>query len=206
MRDVYPEGKILANVGAGTSLARAKEAIELFQADALQLHLNAPQELVMPEGDRDFSNWKELIKEISEGISVPLIVKEVGFGMTRETIDELAELGVQTIDISGRSGTSFTQIENARRKKRVRLFSRLGTINGYFSARGKRSPTSSRDSCFWWYSQCLRPLQSTLSWCQCSRRFWNDLNASHDTRRGRNDPTSPTMASRTSTAIDHGRS
>ncbi len=74
-------------------------------------------ELVMPEGDRDFSNWKELIKEISEGISVPLIVKEVGFGMTRETIDELAELGVQTIDISGRSGTSFTQIENARRKK-----------------------------------------------------------------------------------------
>lgn len=118
MRDVYPEGKILANVGAGTSLARAKEAIELFQADALQLHLNAPQELVMPEGDRDFSNWKELIKEISEGISVPLIVKEVGFGMTRETIDELAELGVQTIDISGRSGTSFTQIENARRKKR----------------------------------------------------------------------------------------
>ena len=50
MRDVYPEGKILANVGAGTSLARAKEAIELFQADALQLHLNAPQELVMPEG------------------------------------------------------------------------------------------------------------------------------------------------------------
>ena len=118
MRDVYPEGKILANVGAGTSLARVKEAIELFQADALQLHLNAPQELVMPEGDRDFSNWKELIKEISEGISVPLIVKEVGFGMTRETIDELAELGVQTIDISGRSGTSFTQIENARRKKR----------------------------------------------------------------------------------------
>lgn len=118
MRDVYPNGKILANVGAGTSVIKAKQAIELFEADALQIHLNAPQELVMPEGDRDFSNWKELIQAIREEISVPLIVKEVGFGMTRETIDELAALGVKTIDISGRSGTSFTQIENARRPKR----------------------------------------------------------------------------------------
>ncbi|MFB8506561.1 type 2 isopentenyl-diphosphate Delta-isomerase [Enterococcus durans] len=118
MRDVYPNGKILANVGAGTSVVKAKQAIELFEADALQIHLNAPQELVMPEGDRDFSNWKELIQAIREEISVPLIVKEVGFGMTRETIDELAALGVKTIDISGRSGTSFTQIENARRPKR----------------------------------------------------------------------------------------
>lgn len=118
MRDVYPNGKILANVGAGTSVVKAKQAIELFEADALQIHLNAPQELVMPEGDRDFSNWKELIQAIREEISVPLIVKEVGFGMTRETIDELAALGVKTIDISGRSGTSFTQIENVRRPKR----------------------------------------------------------------------------------------
>ncbi|THE16215.1 type 2 isopentenyl-diphosphate Delta-isomerase [Enterococcus hirae] len=118
MRDVYPEGKILANVGAGTSLEKAKQAVDLFHADALQIHLNAPQELVMPEGDRDFTHWKELIKEITQELSVPVIIKEVGFGMTRETIDELATLGIKTIDISGRSGTSFTQIENARRKKR----------------------------------------------------------------------------------------
>lgn len=83
MRDVYPEGKILANVGAGTSVARAQEAVALFQADALQIHLNAPQELVMPEGDRDFSQWKELISEIQQTLDVPVIVKEVGFGMTR---------------------------------------------------------------------------------------------------------------------------
>lgn len=118
MREVYPEGIILANIGAGASLMQAQEAVNLFHADALQIHLNAPQELVMPEGDRDFSNWKELIKEINHGISIPLIVKEVGFGMTREAIDELAELGVRTVDISGRGGTSFTQIENARRIKR----------------------------------------------------------------------------------------
>ena len=72
----------------------------------------------MPEGDRDFSNWLELIQEIQQTIAVPLIVKEVGFGMTRETIEQLAQIGVKTIDVSGRGGTSFTQIENARREKR----------------------------------------------------------------------------------------
>lgn len=118
MREEYPEGKILANIGAGTSVEKAQEAIQLFHADALQIHLNAPQELVMPEGDRDFSNWLELIQEIQQTIAVPLIVKEVGFGMTRETIEQLAQIGVKTIDVSGRGGTSFTQIENARREKR----------------------------------------------------------------------------------------
>lgn len=118
MREEYPEGKILANIGAGTSAEKAQEAIQLFHADALQIHLNAPQELVMPEGDRDFSNWLTLIQEIQQTISVPLIVKEVGFGMTRETIEQLAQIGVKTIDVSGRGGTSFTQIENARRKNR----------------------------------------------------------------------------------------
>ncbi len=53
--------------------------------------------------------WKVLIQETQTAIDVPLIVKEVGFGMTRETLDHLAALGVHTVDISGRSGTSFTQ-------------------------------------------------------------------------------------------------
>ena len=79
MRDVYPNGKILANVGAGTSVVKAKQAIELFEADALQIHLNAPQELVMPEGDRDFSNWKELIQAIREEISSTFDCQRSGF-------------------------------------------------------------------------------------------------------------------------------
>ena len=97
VRQEYPHGKIIANIGAGTSVERAQEAIRLFHADALQIHLNAPQELVMPEGDRDFTNWKALIQEIQTAIDVPLIVKEVGFGMTRETINDLASLGVHTV-------------------------------------------------------------------------------------------------------------
>ncbi|MFV0557368.1 MAG: type 2 isopentenyl-diphosphate Delta-isomerase [Enterococcus sp.] len=118
VRKEFPQGFLLANVGAGTSLENAQRAVDLFEANALQIHLNAPQELVMPEGDRDFTNWLSLIETIVKTIDVPVVVKEVGFGMTRETIHQLLTVGVQTIDVSGNGGTSFTQIENARRKMR----------------------------------------------------------------------------------------
>ncbi|OJG72334.1 isopentenyl-diphosphate delta-isomerase, type 2 [Enterococcus phoeniculicola] len=118
MREEYPEGKILVNIGGGVSVDNAKRAVDLFETDGLQIHLNVPQELVMPEGDRDFRNWLSIIEEINQQMNVPVLVKEVGFGMTRETITALLSTGIQTIDVSGQGGTSFTQIENARRKKR----------------------------------------------------------------------------------------
>lgn len=57
VRKEFPDGFLLANIGAGSSLKSAQQAVNLFQADALQIHLNTPQELVMPEGDRDFADW-----------------------------------------------------------------------------------------------------------------------------------------------------
>ena len=118
IREEHPTGTFLANVGAGTSVDNAKRAIELFDANGLQIHLNAPQELVMPEGDRDFTHWLALIEETVQQVEVPVIVKEVGFGMSRETIQQLLSVGVTAIDVAGSGGTSFTQIENARRKER----------------------------------------------------------------------------------------
>lgn len=118
MRKENPTGIIFANIGAGLSLEEAKKAVELFHADGLQIHVNLPQELVMPEGDRDFHGWLDNIEEIVAHLSLPVIVKEVGFGMSSETIEQLLKRGVQAVDISGQGGTSFTQIENARRKKR----------------------------------------------------------------------------------------
>ena len=118
VRKTNPTGMILANVGAGSSLEQAQQAIDLLEANALQIHVNAPQELVMPEGDRDFRYWLEDIAKIASTISIPVIVKEVGFGMTRETIQQLIDCGITSIDVSGQGGTSFTQIENARRKNR----------------------------------------------------------------------------------------
>ncbi|MDT2659149.1 type 2 isopentenyl-diphosphate Delta-isomerase [Enterococcus hulanensis] len=118
VREVNPHGLILGNMGAGRTSDDAKKIVDLLQADGFQIHLNVPQELVMPEGDRDFHEWSKNIAEIVQQLAVPVIVKEVGFGMNRETIQQLQALGVKAVDVSGRGGTSFSQIENARRKKR----------------------------------------------------------------------------------------
>lgn len=118
IRKENPKGLVFANLGAGHGAENAKRAIDLIQADAIQIHLNAPQEVVMPEGDREFSNWLENIDEILRKVQKPLIVKEVGFGMSRETVELLQEIGVQYIDISGKGGTNFAQIENFRRQEK----------------------------------------------------------------------------------------
>ncbi|SFC29792.1 isopentenyl-diphosphate delta-isomerase [Alkalibacterium subtropicum] len=116
VRKTNPNGVVFANLGAGHGLENAKRAVDLLDADALQIHLNAPQEIVMPEGDREFSDWIENIQSIVEGLDRPVIVKEVGFGMSRETVQLLESIGVKLIDISGKGGTNFAQIENYRRK------------------------------------------------------------------------------------------
>ena len=118
VREVNPDGLILGNMGAGRTSEDAKKIVDLLQADGMQIHVNVPQELVMPEGDRDFHEWAQNIQQTIQQLDVPVIVKEVGFGMNRETIQQLQTLGVKAVDVSGRGGTSFSQIENARRKKR----------------------------------------------------------------------------------------
>lgn len=117
VREVNPNGLVFANLGAGHGLENAKRAVDLLKADALQIHVNAPQEVVMPEGDRDFTDWISNIEEIVNGLDRPVMVKEVGFGMSRETIRLLRSIGVSIIDISGTGGTDFAQIENYRRKE-----------------------------------------------------------------------------------------
>ncbi|HDU1368927.1 TPA: type 2 isopentenyl-diphosphate Delta-isomerase [Staphylococcus pseudintermedius] len=115
-REQYPEGQIWANVSADVTLEEAQAAIEMIHANALQIHVNAPQELVMPEGNRQFKHWLTRISEIIKGVEVPVIVKEVGFGMSYDTIQQLIDVGVSYVDISGHGGTNFISIENERRQ------------------------------------------------------------------------------------------
>lgn len=115
VREVNPDGLVFANVGADVSLEGAKKAVEMIAADGLQIHLNVAQELIMPEGDRDFKSWQANIESILNHMNVPVIVKEVGFGMSRETLQLLKTSGVKYVDVSGRGGTNFAKIENARR-------------------------------------------------------------------------------------------
>ena len=116
VREVNPDGLVFANVGADVSLGGAQMAVEMIDADALQIHLNVAQELIMPEGDRDFKDWQPNIKNILSRVNVPVIVKEVGFGMSRETLQLLKTIGIKYVDVSGRGGTNFAEIENARRR------------------------------------------------------------------------------------------
>ena len=113
-----PGAFVLANVGPTVSPQEAARAVEMLEADALQIHLNAAQELVMPEGDRDFSGWEEAVATIVAAVPVPVVVKEVGFGLSRLTIDALARTGVAAVDVAGAGGTDFIAIENERRPQR----------------------------------------------------------------------------------------
>lgn len=115
VRDTNPNGIIFSNVGADVPVDKAVESVKLLDAQALQVHVNAPQELVMPEGNRTFSTWMENLAQIVSRVDVPVIVKEVGFGMSKETIKSLNEIGVRYVDVSGRGGTNFVDIENERR-------------------------------------------------------------------------------------------
>lgn len=122
LREANPEGFLMANLSADATPEQAARAVEAIEADALQIHLNAVQETVMPEGSRSFSAWPRNIAAIVEALPVPVVVKEVGFGMTARTLARLAEAGVELVDVAGRGGTNFARIENDRREGRDYAF------------------------------------------------------------------------------------
>lgn len=115
LRDLNPDGFVMANVNPNLTPAQARRSVEILEADALQVHVNPAQEIVMPEGDRDFTRWTDTIAAIVAEVGVPVVVKEVGAGMSRGTVARLRDLGVAAVDVSGRGGTDFTAIESARR-------------------------------------------------------------------------------------------
>lgn len=115
IREENPDGFVMANIGVGRPAVDAVRAVELLQADALQVHINAVQELAMPEGSRNFSSWQHSLEAIIAASPVPVIVKEVGFGLSARTLTRISELGAPIADVSGTGGTDFLRIENARR-------------------------------------------------------------------------------------------
>ncbi len=126
VRSNHPNGVIFANLGSELTIQQAREAVEMLEADALQIHLNVIQELVMPEGDRDFRGALHRIAEVAAQLEVPVIVKEVGFGMSREAAALLKEAGIKMIDTGGHGGTNFAAIENKRRTHTFSFFNEWG--------------------------------------------------------------------------------
>lgn len=134
VRQINPDGFIMANIGAGHSVEHALQVIDMLNADALEVHINVTQEIVMPEGDRTFY-WQDDLAAIIQQSPVPVIVKEVGFGMAKETIQQLKQLGAQYINLGGRSGTNFAVIEDRRNRE-------LGTTHEYLYDWGQTTAES----------------------------------------------------------------
>lgn len=119
LRSVAPTTLLFSNLGAvqfneDMTLQHARAVVQVLKADALILHLNPLQEAVQPEGDTDFSNLRKKIGEIVQGLSVPVIIKEVGAGISVADAKLLVEAGVKYIDVAGTGGTSWSRIEGER--------------------------------------------------------------------------------------------
>jgi len=119
VRKYAPTACIVANMGAvqlnyGHSVDSYRKIVDMVQADALYLHLNPLQEALQPGGDTDFRGLTKKIQKLIEGVDVPVLVKEVGHGISAEVARVLFDIGVQAIDVAGVGGTSYAWVEAER--------------------------------------------------------------------------------------------
>ncbi len=119
LRQMAGNVPILANFGAAQlktwdGMAMAERALDMIDADALIIHLNPLQEAVQEGGDRDWGGLLARIAEIARRSAKPVVVKEVGSGISGDTARQLVEAGVAVIDVAGVGGTSWAAVEGAR--------------------------------------------------------------------------------------------
>lgn len=129
-RKKAPDAFIAANIG-GCQLPQLNPKdldimLDVIEANALIIHLNPLQELMQPEGDRDFRGIYDRISELCSLPDVPVIVKETGAGISGTVAKKLFDAGVSVIDLAGAGGTSWSKVENARTNKPNRLFDDWG--------------------------------------------------------------------------------
>ena len=129
VRDVAPNALLFANIGVVQARDASTQAIAdmvgTTGCDALCVHLNPAMEVVQPEGDSDFRGGLETLARLAEGLSVPVIAKETGCGLSRSTAKRIIETGVRTVDVSGAGGTSWVGVETLRAKARTRSLGEL---------------------------------------------------------------------------------
>jgi isopentenyl-diphosphate delta-isomerase len=119
VRDVAPDAVLFANLGAiqlnyGYGIEECKRAVDMIEANALILHLNALQEALQPEGDTQWGGLLSRIEDVARHLPVPVIAKEVGFGISGDDARRLADAGVEAIDVAGAGGTSWSEVEMHR--------------------------------------------------------------------------------------------
>ena len=118
-RKKAPNAFLIANIGGvqlvhGYGVKEVKRIVEMIDADAVAVHLNALQEAVQPEGQTNFKGVLAKITEIAGSLDQPVIVKETGAGISAEDAKALENAGVKAIDVGGVGGTSFAAVEYYR--------------------------------------------------------------------------------------------
>jgi isopentenyl-diphosphate delta-isomerase len=118
-RKAAPDILLFANLGAvqlnyDFGIDHCRKAVDMIEADALILHLNPLQEAVQDAGDTNFEGLSKKIEEVCKKLEVPVIAKEVGWGISERTAKLLADCGVAAIDVAGAGGTSWSQVEMHR--------------------------------------------------------------------------------------------
>lgn len=119
VRRYVPNALLLANLGAiqlnkGYGVDECRRLIDLLQADALVLHLNALQEALQPEGDTNFRGLLAKIETLCKHLEAPVVVKEVGWGIGPDAVRNLFDAGVAAVDLAGAGGTSWSEVERYR--------------------------------------------------------------------------------------------
>lgn len=119
LRDIAPDVLLFANLGAiqlnrGYTLDACQAAVDMIEADGLILHLNPLQEALQPEGETNFSGLVKKIEGVCRALPIPVLVKEVGWGISEDAARMLVDAGVAAIDVAGAGGTSWSQVEMYR--------------------------------------------------------------------------------------------
>jgi isopentenyl-diphosphate delta-isomerase len=133
-RKKAPTAFLMANLGGvqltnGYGLKEVKKAMDMIDADAVAIHLNALQEAIQPEGQTNFKGVLAEIGDIARDLDKPVIVKETGCGIAAEEAKKLEMAGVKGIDVGGLGGTSFAAVEYYRAKdQESELYTSLGNV------------------------------------------------------------------------------
>jgi isopentenyl-diphosphate delta-isomerase len=122
LRRHAPRALLFSNLGAvqlnkGFTLRHCEDAVEAVGADALCLHLNPLQEAVQPEGDTNFAGLARKIGQVARKLSVPVVLKEVGSGISAADARLAVQQGIRYVDVAGAGGTSWSRIEHHRQAR-----------------------------------------------------------------------------------------
>jgi isopentenyl-diphosphate delta-isomerase len=119
VREVAPDILLLANLGAvqfnyGYDIDQCRRVVDHLEASALILHLNPLQEAVQTRGDTNFKGLITKIEQVCAALPVPVVVKEVGNGISAPLVQRLMAAGVSAVDVAGAGGTSWAKVESER--------------------------------------------------------------------------------------------